>query len=180
VEEVLVSIWEHVLQVPRVGIQDNFFELGGDSIRSVAIIALARQRSLKLSLQDLFRHPTISALAAVGREETELLPAVTSAFGLLSEQDRSHLPEGLEDAYPLTQLQAGMLYHMQLTRGRVSPDYHNVDSHCLHLSAPFVPLALQAAVDQVVSRHAVLRTSFEFAHYSEPMQLVHRQARLVG
>jgi len=38
-EEVLVSIWEEVLNVDRVGIYDNFFALGGHSLLAIRVIA---------------------------------------------------------------------------------------------------------------------------------------------
>ena len=62
IEEVLAAIWAHALGVARVGRHDNFFELGGDSIRSLRVLALAHERGLRYSLQDLFQHQTIAAL----------------------------------------------------------------------------------------------------------------------
>src|SRR5207253_11424009 len=59
VERLLAGIWQSVLGLERVGIDDNFFALGGDSIRSVRVLALARERGLELSLQQLFQHQTI-------------------------------------------------------------------------------------------------------------------------
>jgi amino acid adenylation domain-containing protein len=63
-EEVLATIWVAVLGVDRVGIHDSFFALGGDSIRSVRVVALAKERGLEFVIQDLFRNPTVAALAA--------------------------------------------------------------------------------------------------------------------
>src|SRR5205085_10812788 len=93
-----------------------------------------------------------------------------------SADDRRRLPADLEDAYPLTQLQAGMLYHMAL-----APDealYHAVGT--FHLRARFEPAVFQQAVDRVTARHAVLRTAFDLAGDlsggGEPLQLVYRTA----
>lgn len=63
VEEILATIWSESLGIERIGIYDNFFVLGGDSMRSVRIVSLARDRGLDLTVHDLFRHPTIAALA---------------------------------------------------------------------------------------------------------------------
>src|SRR6185437_10638041 len=115
-EEVLAAVWSQVLSIEQVGAFDNFFSLGGDSIRSLQIVALARQRGLHFTLQQLFQHQTVATLAAAAtqpesqpeaRQETASEP-----FGLISAADRARLPEGVEDAYPLTMLQGGMLYHM--------------------------------------------------------------------
>ena len=176
VEELLASIWSDVLDITRVGIHDNFFALGGDSIRSVRVVALARQRGLDLSLQQLFQHQSISELAAEinftngSNAEAER----TQAFELVTAADRSKLPEDVEDAYPLAMLQAGMLFHMAFTPD--SPLYHNVDSY--HLKAQFDLEAFRQAVQMVVARHAMLRTSFDLATYTEPLQMVHKTAFL--
>ena len=62
-ETALVAIWSEVLGLDRIGVEDSFFALGGDSIRSVRVIALAREKGIELSVEELFRHPTIAALA---------------------------------------------------------------------------------------------------------------------
>jgi amino acid adenylation domain-containing protein len=176
VEEILAAVWANVLAVEKVGIHDNFFALGGDSIRSVNIIALARDRGLEISIQQLFRHQTIAALAKVVSRKTPdaPTPAATGPFDLISDKDREKLPDTLEDAYPLTMLQMGMFYHMELMPG--FPLYHNVNSWPLKIT--FNLGAFQAAVAEVVARHSIFRTSFDLINYSEPLQLVHRTAVL--
>lgn len=63
VERSLAEIWSEVLGVERVGVHDNYFSLGGDSMRSVRVVALAHERGLELTLQDLFRFRTVAKLA---------------------------------------------------------------------------------------------------------------------
>ena len=63
-ETKLAGIWSEVLGVAEVGVLDNFFELGGDSIRSIAILSRAQEVGLKLSLQQMFLHPTVAGMAA--------------------------------------------------------------------------------------------------------------------
>jgi amino acid adenylation domain-containing protein len=176
VEEILCGIWSEVLGVERVGVEDNFFELGGDSIRSVRVLALAREKGLQLSLQQLFQRQTIGAL--VGElepaRELESQSAGSEPFCLIPAEDRAKIPTHVEDAYPLARMQAGMLFHMELTPD--SPLYHNVNSWPLRTR--FDADALRAAVRRAVERHAILRTSFDLTNYSEPLQLVHAEAHL--
>jgi amino acid adenylation domain-containing protein len=176
VEEVLAAVWAEVLRIERVGIEDNFFDLGGDSIRSVRVVALAKERGLNFTVQELFRSQTIAQLAReLSLTEGEAVSAIkTKPFGLISEADREKLPAEVEDAYPLAMIQEAMLYHMELTPD--SPAYLNVNSW--HLRAPFNEEALREAVRYVVARHAVLRTGFDMTSYSQPLQLVHREAEL--
>ncbi|MBO1420083.1 condensation domain-containing protein, partial [Streptomyces sp. FH025] len=53
-----------LLGVGEVGVDDDFFLLGGDSILSIQVVSRARAAGLALSPRDLFRHPTVAALAA--------------------------------------------------------------------------------------------------------------------
>jgi non-ribosomal peptide synthase protein (TIGR01720 family) len=64
VEATLAAIWAEVLGCPQVGIHDNFFDLGGDSILSQKVVSRARATGLAISSTELFRSPSIAALAA--------------------------------------------------------------------------------------------------------------------
>ena len=174
VEEILAAVWASVLKVDQVGVHDNYFALGGDSIRSVQVLALARERGLEITLQELFRHQSISALASeIKLKEIDSLPSTrVEPFGLISESDRLKLPDTVEDAYPLTMLQMGMFYHMELMPE--APLYHNVNSWPLDM--PFKHEAFEEAANHILARHAIFRTSFDLTNYSEPLQFVHRSA----
>ncbi|MFC1431719.1 non-ribosomal peptide synthase/polyketide synthase [Streptacidiphilus sp. N1-3] len=63
-ERLLAAIWAELLGADRVGIDDNFFMLGGDSILSIQVVSRARAAGLALTPRDLFRRPTVAALAA--------------------------------------------------------------------------------------------------------------------
>lgn len=173
IEAALVEVWQEVLGRQAIGTLDNFFNLGGDSIRSLRVIALAKQRGLKIRIQDLFEHPSIVELAkAIEIQQVEPEELRSQPFSLVSSQDRQKIPDGIEDAYPLSRLQAGMLYHRELAPNSLT--YHNVNS--FHLRARLNPPLLQKAIQDAVDRHANLRTSFDLATYSEPLQLVHKSA----
>ncbi len=58
------EIWREVLDVDAVGAHDNFFDLGGHSLLLARVHELLGDRlGLRLSIVDLFRHPTVSSLA---------------------------------------------------------------------------------------------------------------------
>jgi amino acid adenylation domain-containing protein len=175
-EIILAAIWAEVLGVERVGVHDSFFELGGDSLLAIQVVSKAREHELMISIHQLFLHPTIAALARERRQpEAGLFESErTSPFSLIREADRALLPSGVEDAYPLTRLQAGMIFHSEY-----EPDtavYHDIFS--LHIRAMLDLEALRATFEELMRRHAVLRTSFELSNYSEPLQLVHEQVSL--
>ena len=64
-EKEIASIWEQVLGVPKAGTSDNFFDLGGHSLLVIQVQRRLREATgREISITDMFRLPTISALAA--------------------------------------------------------------------------------------------------------------------
>lgn len=65
IEETIAGIWREMLQVSHVSREANFFDLGGHSLLAVQV--LRRLRDLmpehRVSITDLFRFPTVGALA---------------------------------------------------------------------------------------------------------------------
>ena len=169
-EESLVAIWSEILGLEQVSVNDNFFELGGDSIKAIRVIAKAKDRGINLSLQNIYQNQIISKLASVANYELDLLPK-TENFSLISHEDRPKLPADIEDAYPLSRLQAGMIFHSDYSHD--SPIYHDVFSYQFQCLFNFQ--ALYQAIETLLDRHPVLRTSFHLSGFSEPLQLVHKK-----
>ena len=172
IEETLCAIWAEVLDLERVGIDDNFFALGGDSIRSIQVRAKALRKGLNIENRHLFQHHTIRELArVVAFADAGAIEAVkTAPFSLMSDVDRAMLGDDVEDAYPLTKLQAGMIFHTEF-----NPDsavYH--DMHSFRMRARLDEAMLEKAVNQTIARHPELRTSFDLRRFSVPLQLVHK------
>ncbi|MEU8701480.1 amino acid adenylation domain-containing protein [Streptomyces sp. NPDC048680] len=65
-EQLVAGLWARVLNLERVAVTDHFFDLGGNSIRLLSVLSALRELGTygELSLVDLFRHPTVTSLAA--------------------------------------------------------------------------------------------------------------------
>lgn len=64
-ERVIAQVWCEVLDAQRVGRHDNFFEIGGHSLLLMKVHSLLQDRiGATLGVVDLFRYPTVEALAA--------------------------------------------------------------------------------------------------------------------
>jgi acyl-CoA synthetase (AMP-forming)/AMP-acid ligase II/NAD(P)-dependent dehydrogenase (short-subunit alcohol dehydrogenase family)/acyl carrier protein len=64
IERQVASIWQEVLDIPRVFIYDNFFELGGHSLLATQVISRLRKAfKVELPLHSLFETPTVADLA---------------------------------------------------------------------------------------------------------------------
>ncbi|MEZ5317815.1 MAG: LLM class flavin-dependent oxidoreductase [Vicinamibacterales bacterium] len=69
-ERQIAETWQALLALDRVGVHDNFFDLGANSLLVVQAHAALRDRfDRPLSLVDLFRYPTVSALAGFLKQE---------------------------------------------------------------------------------------------------------------
>ncbi|RSZ55076.1 amino acid adenylation domain-containing protein, partial [Massilia atriviolacea] len=126
------------------------------------------------AIVDIFKAPTIAALAAMldAREPAAHAPA---AVPLIGEDDRARLPAGVEEAYPVTMLQMGMVFHNQLEQD--AGLYHDVLSHCIDVPA-WDAEAMRIVLDALSRKHPVLRTAFGLRGFSQPMQLVHALAHI--
>ncbi|HEU4833207.1 MAG TPA: amino acid adenylation domain-containing protein [Pyrinomonadaceae bacterium] len=139
IEKTLAAIFAEVLKLGQVGIDDNFFALGGDSILAIRIISKARQAGLQLSVQRLFQHQTVAALAAV------------TEAGTFAEIAADVVP----GPFGLTPIQ-----HWFFSQPLRHPDHFN-QSLLLELRKPVPPAILEQAVAGLLEHHDALRMRFE-------------------
>ncbi len=64
-ENLILQIWQQVLERENIGVRQNFFELGGNSIKGMKFISMAEKQGLKIQLPDIFRYNTIEQIAKV-------------------------------------------------------------------------------------------------------------------
>jgi amino acid adenylation domain-containing protein/non-ribosomal peptide synthase protein (TIGR01720 family) len=164
-EKTLATIWSNVLGVPEVGTQDNFFALGGDSILTIQVVSLAAKAGLKLTPKDLFEAQTLAGLARAARPIESASKATTSATPVTAPAS---------DAYPLTPMQAGMLFQSVL-EPEAGVYFEQVWGE---LRGDLVPATFRAAWQGLVDRHPGLRTRFVWRDVPEPRQIVAPQATL--
>ncbi|MDD5034785.1 MAG: amino acid adenylation domain-containing protein, partial [Methylococcaceae bacterium] len=187
VEQTLARLWGELLKIERVGRQDNFFEL--------TLIERMRREGLHADVRALFGRPSLAGLAAaVSRQSREIevppnrIPAGCEALTppmlplvalTQAEIDRivETVPGGaanVQDIYPLAPLQEGIFFHhMMSTHG---------DAYLLRSLVAFDSRerldgfldAMQAMVD----RHDILRTSVVWEGLPEPVQVVWREVSL--
>ncbi|WP_404944340.1 amino acid adenylation domain-containing protein [Pseudomonas syringae] len=194
VEIAMAAIWAQVLGIQRVGRQDNFFELGGHSLLAVNLVEQLRKAGLKADVHVLLSQPTLAALAACQTDVSSfkvpanLIPAGCKQItpGMLSlvslEQsaiDRivASVPGGaanVQDIYPLAPLQEGILYH-HLTAEQGDP---YLLQWRLAFDTPERLYSWAAALQEVIDRHDILRTSVVWQGLESPQQVVWRNAEL--
>ena len=195
IEETLARLWSELLGVERVGRQDHFFELGGHSLLGVTLLERLRRLGLGTEIRSLFATPTLSAFAAtlgsarqvkvppnrITPDTQSITPAELPLVALTqADIDRivAQVPGGIsniQDIYALSPLQEGILFHHLLAS--------EGDPYLLMGQMAFPGRALLerylAAVQRVVDRHDILRTSFVWEGQSQATQVVWRRAPLV-
>ncbi|MBW8849084.1 MAG: AMP-binding protein, partial [Burkholderiales bacterium] len=194
VEETLAALWCELLGLAQIGRHDDFFALGGHSLLAVRLIERMRELGWALEVRALFATPVLAALAAsvvaaravavppntipagCSRITPELLPLLELTQPEI-DAAVACVPGGaaqVQDIYPLAPLQHGLLFHhLADAQGDVylTPNLLAFDTHA----------QLQgflAALQQVISRHDILRTGFVWEGLREPVQLVWREAPL--
>ncbi|GAA1154804.1 non-ribosomal peptide synthetase [Nesterenkonia sandarakina] len=191
-EQAVCDVMSEVLGVPSVGLDDDFFALGGHSLLAVTLVGrLEKQLGLSIPLRAVFEAGTPAQLlrigarpapadAGSGAENTSSTPAEQMLGSLQTwVQDHPRL-DGAE--LPLTAGQSRLWFLNQLDPS--SAEY-NVVLH-VELRGALDAAAMGGAIDDLVARHEVLRTSFPAqgsaspsrsdapaAAEARPVQLVH-------
>jgi amino acid adenylation domain-containing protein len=157
-EAALARIWSEVLGVDRVGIRDDFFELGGHSLLATQIVARVRQTlGLELPLGTLFAMPTIEELA---RQLADAASPLASS---------TRIPRAPRDRpLPLSFPQETVWFFQHL-----KPDMRSYNFQAtVRIRGALDPDALRAALQEIVRRHEIFRTTFP-AVDGAPAQVVH-------
>ncbi|QTH39834.1 amino acid adenylation domain-containing protein [Cohnella sp. LGH] len=150
-EQRLVRLWEELLQREQVGIDDDFFAIGGHSLKAAMLAArLHKEFGLRLAMRDIFRYPTLRALArymeqaaaAGGDDKYERIPRVAhqARYSLSSAQNRLFVLQAMDAQ--------STAYHLPTA---------------IRIAGPLDRAKLLLAVRTLSERHETLRTSFEWS-----------------
>ncbi|WP_342671919.1 amino acid adenylation domain-containing protein [Micromonospora rosaria] len=196
-EEIICAVFAEVLGLPSVGVTDDFFHLGGHSLLAVTLVERLRSRDVPVDVRTLFEAPTPQRLAAVagGRkvavaeafvppDASEVLPTMVPLAGL-SRDELATVVAGVDggaaavaDVYPLGPLQEGLFFHHRLADATAGTTDPYVVRLVLGFGSPGEVAAFLAALQVVIDRHDILRTTLEWEGIAHPVQVVHRRAVL--
>ena len=169
VKDILKQVWTQVLQYNKpISDTDNFYRLGGDSMAAIRISAILREKhGIHMKSSDINKYPTISGILPYiesNREQSTLEP-----FGLLTEQERLHITTQMEDMYPVTQLQLGLLYNIA---ARPDRDLY-VDIFLFQWLLSYDKARIEQTIHYLTNRFRSIRTTFRI-DLPRPLQLVYK------
>jgi amino acid adenylation domain-containing protein len=173
VQEILAGIWAEVLCLNNIGIHDSFFQLGGHSLLAMQMISRIREvLGFEITVRQLFEHQTIFSLAEI--LERQLSKGNTAELFPLTRLDR---PPDLPLSY--AQQRLWFLYHFE-----PDPALYNICT-LVYLTGPLQKSLLKKALQEIVRRHEVLRTtfhvrqgiSFQVIHSNQPVRIATEDLR---
>lgn len=146
VEQLLAAIWKRYLSLEQIGIDDDFFSLGGYSLLAARVVTrTASVFDCVVPVRTIFEHPTIRRMSGWLQS---LQPGSGETPPIQRHLRRSNFPLsfGQEQLWFLEQL------------GIEAGTYNIVTG--VRLKGDLQPEALEQALQNVVTRHDVLRTVY--------------------
>lgn len=149
------KIWHDLFGTTTISNTENYFDLGGDSLLMVSAVArIEKDLEVKISINDFYANPTISALAKLitSRQRT---PAVRI------------MPAEKNEYYPCTSAQKMMFYMQSLHPESTAYNITKV----IELYPAIDEDRLESCFNKIVQTQENIRTIFKVVH-GEPVQIV--------
>ncbi|OAB38376.1 non-ribosomal peptide synthetase [Paenibacillus glacialis] len=147
-EVTLIRMWCELLGTERVGVHQHFFSLGGNSLKATVMLSRIYQEfGYRIPLGQWFQYPTIKELAKL---ISGVDGDVYQPIPVQEQHEISEISTAQKRIYVLDQLEEGTLVHnipgQIVIEGKLDAD------------------RLIGAIQQIVTRHHVFRTTFEILH----------------
>ncbi|SEC17951.1 amino acid adenylation domain-containing protein [Tenacibaculum sp. MAR_2009_124] len=155
-ETKLVSIWQELLSIDKIGIHDNFFELGGHSLLATRLVSQIRTKlDLELTIKEVFEHRTIAEISTLinnNDNNRNALPTITR-------EHKEFIPLSFsqERLWFLDQLQGSTEYHMPFV---------------INLEGDLDTEVLEKSFQLIIERHQTLRTLLISENGSEYQKVI--------
>lgn len=148
IEMKLAKIFEEVLGIQKIGIHDNFFMLGGHSLKAmIASRKVYNELNFNMPVSTFFERPTIYELYEY------MMDSITKKYPEIIKNEDKNM-------YLTTAAQNRMYILQHMTRGNKN---YNITIP-MRIEGEIDEIKLEKAFKDLVRRHEVLRTHFEFSN----------------
>ena len=163
VEEVVAEVLCSALRIDRIALDQSFFDEGGNSLTAAKVISRLRSAfNIDLPLRKIFDSPTVAGLALC--IEDEIRGGKPAETAVISRLDRT-------GAIPLSFAQTRLWFLNTLAPASAA---YNI-SGAVRIVGALDDDILERAINRIVSRHEILRTSFQEVD-GQPTQVIHPDA----
>ncbi|KAI1368161.1 hypothetical protein F5Y08DRAFT_10285 [Xylaria arbuscula] len=167
------EILEQVLRVPEELLNPaaTFQEMGGSSLDAIVLATKARSIGVNLAVSDILREDSLHQIFLGRRGTVQALTKTPKPFSLVPEGTKIPAISELEDAYPVTPMQEGILADSLL--GNANYVYQRV----YEIRSEIRLAQLKEALEMVVKKSPILRSSFKPWKRSF-LQMVHKSVKV--
>ncbi|MBN2862729.1 MAG: amino acid adenylation domain-containing protein [Bacteroidales bacterium] len=146
IEEKLVSLWQDLLEIEKIGVSENFFALGGHSLKATILTSrIYKEFEVEFPLRQVFKNPTVAEMARYIQHEAKISPY--SLIRAVEKRERYPVSSAQKRLYIINQFEGiGVSYNMpsvQIIEGELD-----------------VQLLINT-FKQLTKRHEAFRTCFE-------------------
>lgn len=154
----LVTLWQSLLNIEKIGIYDNFFELGGHSLLAVQMLAkIQSEWTVDLTLHQLFSAPTIAQLALLIGQQTNTEHLIHHSTSQLIPLSYSQ-----QQQWFICQLEPNLpIYNEPIT---------------IYFNQAINDYALEKSLNYMIQRHSMLRTRFQPHNSGHVRQIIAESA----
>ncbi|HLP46093.1 MAG TPA: amino acid adenylation domain-containing protein [Candidatus Kapabacteria bacterium] len=180
IEEQLVDIWQDLLKLEKVGVNDNFFNIGGDSIKTISLLNLINKEfKIELKTVDLYENDTIRKVAgkivnfqeiAVDENKDEVLQEIAALKNSVLAKNK--IAGTVEDVYPLSDIEKGMIFYYLKYPG--TSIYLNQLVFQWKMKN-FDEKIFKKALELMVQKHPILRSGYSAYDFEEPVHIVYNE-----
>ncbi|MCP5100087.1 MAG: amino acid adenylation domain-containing protein, partial [Chloroflexi bacterium] len=160
IEEMVAAMWTQLLGQQKADIFANFFECGGHSLLAIRLLAqIEKQLQVTVPLGQFFTNPTIATLGKhidAARKSQQQIPITPIT------------PQVQGNCAPLSSAQKRMWILYQLSPRAAT---YNVPI-VLQMEGDLNLEALERTLNEIVARHAILRTTYEMQQ-GQPISVIH-------
>ncbi|MBE0361873.1 hypothetical protein PULV_a4250 [Pseudoalteromonas ulvae UL12] len=181
VETLLANIWQQILGKEQIDRNDNFFALGGHSLLILPMFSMLKEHGIELPTMAVFKAENLAKLALMlnidslseKQEATEAVQLCDSQRMAIAERVKGG-ENNIEHIHALTPVQEGMFYHHQL-----NPTH---DPYALPIILRFKNSSafesFNTALNNVISRHEILRSAVIEGVAEVPLQVVLKEVHI--
>jgi amino acid adenylation domain-containing protein len=157
------ALWSEVLGTTAIGADEDFFSVGGHSLKALQLVARVQKTTgARIALNEFIGAPTVRSLAKMIDRRRGSVTGPASRIPVAARQGSYALSHAQQRLWMLHQMGAQTAYNMP---------------RAFLLTGDLNVAALERALQGVVDRHEILRTSFQLDR-GEPRQVVQDAARL--